>query len=220
MTKRKTRSGHYTPTKGLFAGRTFPSLFAYRNAHAKAKGFGSYHEERRAFRSVSTRRQLEKLPRLVQVKRSDSLEVLGIMRRDGLNLETAIRIFKKENPGNPISPNAVVKYVGRGLEKRSGRWVAKRYDRIMRPMMVPTRHGVIEIEVRDSRSASKIANYWNGIRDFLATGDAGQLRRSRNEYVQSGKVQYRFLTDPEAIEQLADFGEFRFESIYQELSSS
>ena len=162
---------------------------------------------------------LKNSPRLIQAKRSDSLEVLGIMRRDGLNLETAIRIFKKENPGNPISPNAVVKYVGRGLEKRGGRWAAKRYDRIMRPMMIPTSHGVIEKEVRDSRSASKIANRWNEIRDFLATGDASQLRRSGNEYVQSGKVRYRLLTDPETIEKLADFGEFRFESIYQELSS-
>ena len=141
------------------------------------------------------------------------------MRRGGLNLNSAIRIFKKENPTNPISPSAVVKYVGRGLEKRNERWVARGHDRIMRPMMMPTRHGVIEIEVRDSRSASKIANYWNEVRDFLETGDARQLRAFQSQYVQSGKLQYRFLTDPETIEQLADFGEFRFESIYQELSS-
>ena len=217
---RKKISNYYTPTRGRFAGRNFKSKHECRNAMARAKGYRNYYEERKAYKPIPSRKRLEAQSRVIQQKRADSFEVLSIMRRSGINLRPAIRIFNKENPGTPITARTAKKYVKPGLKKKSGKWVTKRYDRLMRLMQMPTKTGVIEIEVRDSRSATKIAHYWNAVRHFLITGETDQLKQFRFEYVTSGKIQYRFITDPETILRLADFGEFRFDSIYEEITAS
>jgi hypothetical protein len=220
MAKKKIKTKGYTPTRGRFAGRTFKSRHIYRNEMARVKGFRNYYEERIAYKPLPSRKRIESQSRVVQQKRADAFEVLSIMRRSGVNLRPAIRIFNKENPGTPITARTVKKYVKPSLKKKSGKWVTKRYDRLMRLMQMPTKTGVIEIEVRDSRSATKIAHYWNAVRHFLITGETDQLKQFRYEYITSGKLQYRFITDPETLLRLADFGEFRFESIYQEISMS
>lgn len=38
--------GRYTPSRGVLAGRTFPSYYAYQSARAQALGFASYRSER------------------------------------------------------------------------------------------------------------------------------------------------------------------------------
>lgn len=173
-----------------------------------------------AYKPVTSRKTLKAQTSVVRQKRDDAFEVLSIMRRTDLNLSQAIRIFNKENPGTPITARTVKKYVEPGLKKKSGKWITKKYDRLMRLMRMPTKKGAIWIEVRDSRSATKIAHYWNAVQHFLDTGETNQLKRFHHEYIQSGKLQYRFITDPEQILRFADFGEFRFESIYQEFSAS
>ena len=218
MTRKKIIN-YYTPTRGRFAGRAFISRHAYRNEMARAKGYRNYYEERKAYKPITSRQKLEVHSRVIQQKRADAFEVLSIMRRSETNLRPAIRIFNRENPSTPIIARTVTKYIEPSLRKKGGKWIAKEYDRLMRLMRMPTKTGVIEIEVRDSRSATKIANYWNAVREYLRTGETHQLKRFQHEYIQSGKIQYRFVTDPETLEWLADFGEFRFESIYEELSS-
>ncbi len=219
MTRKKIIN-YYTPTRGRFAGRAFISRHAYRNEMARAKGYRNYYEERKAYKPITSRQKLEVHSRVIQQKRADAFEVLSIMRRSGINLRPAIRIFNKENQGTPITARTVKKYVEPGLKKKSGKWITKKYDRLMRLMRMPTKKGAIWIEVRDSRSATKIAHYWSAVQHFLDTGETNQLKRFHHEYIQSGKLQYRFITDPEQILRFADFGEFRFESIYQEVSAS
>ncbi len=209
----------YTPSRGLFAGKSFKSKHAYRNELARTKGFKNYYEERYAYKPVTSRIKLEAQSRITQQKRADAFEVLSIMRRSDSNLSPAVRLFNRDNPGTPISTRTVQKYIEPALKKENRKWVAKKYDRLMRLMRFPTKDGIIEIEIRDSRSATKLGNYWNAVREYLATGNTQQLKQFRHEYIRAGRIQYRFITDPESIEELADFGEFRFESIYEELST-
>lgn len=39
--------GAYTPSRGILAGRSFPTYFAYQQARSQALGFSSYSAERR-----------------------------------------------------------------------------------------------------------------------------------------------------------------------------
>jgi len=210
----------YSPSRGTLTGRVFKSKHEYRNALSRSKGYRNYYEERKAYRPVTSQKVLEAQSRIVQQKRADAFEVLSIMRRTGSHLRPAIRQFNRENPGTPITARTVKKYIQPALKKQNRKWVSKDRDRLVRVMRFLTKHGVDYIEVRDSRSASLIAHYWNAVLRFLLTGETDQLRQFRNRYVQSGKLQYRFITDPELILSFAEFGELRFETIYQEISAS
>jgi hypothetical protein len=207
----------YAPSRGAFAGRTFPSKHAYREALARSKGYASSRAQRTKYRPANSRASLDALPRVSQQKRADALEVLAIMRREGKSLSPAIRTFTAQNPSAPISPEAVKKYVRPALTTEGRKIHAKPYDRLMRLMRTPTKAGATEIEVHDSRSAARIARYWNAVGEWLRTGDSRQLRRFVGKHVQSGRIKYPLLTDLELLERLAEFGEFRFESIYEEL---
>lgn len=213
-------SKKYTPTRGKFAGQTFKCKHTYRNALARSKGFKNYYEERKSYKAVTSRAILETQTRVVQQKRADAFEVLGIMRRTGLNLRPAIRMFNRENPGTRITARTAKKYIQPALKKKRGKWVSKERDRLVRVMRFLTKEGVVLLEVRDSRSASLIAHYWNAVHEYLTTGSTSQLSQFQNKYVTSRRIQYRFITDPEVLSQLWDYGELRFETIYQEISAS
>ena len=81
----------YTPTRGRFAGRSFKSRHVYRNAMARAKGYKNYYQERVAYKPLPSRKRIESQSRVIQQKRADAFEVLGIMRRTGSNMRPAIR---------------------------------------------------------------------------------------------------------------------------------
>ena len=220
MVAAKTNSGSYTPTRGQFSGRTFRSKHGYRNALARDKGFRNEYARRIAYESVSSRKSLEELPLVSRYKREDALQVLSIMRRQDKSLSASIREFNASNPSTRISSKTVKKYVKPALQREGGRLRPTGYDRLLRIMRFPTHHGTIDLEVRDSRSASRIASYMNAVKTYLHTGDDSQLRMFRGKYIRSNRLQYRFITNTDTLDRLAEFGEFRFESIYEELSAS
>lgn len=209
------KSSHYSPTRGRFKGRKFPSKGAYRNALARAKGFKSEHVRRRSRVRVSSQKDIERLSVISREKRNDSLEVLSLMRRGKLSLAKAIKGFNQENPSQKISSDTVIKYMQQALAKKGGRWQAKRYDRLLRLMRIPTTEGAQLIEVHDSRTASRLGQYHSALGEYLATGDESILLPFRGKEIVSRRQRYRLITDPELIEQLADVGELQFESIYE-----
>ena len=79
---RRTRRSIYIPSRGRFKGRSFPSKHAYRNALAKAKGFRSDYARRTVYKRISSTRGLNALSPKSRQKRSDALNVVGIMRRN------------------------------------------------------------------------------------------------------------------------------------------
>ncbi len=214
-----TRANPWTPRRGQFAGRTFHTEREYHNALAQAKGFRNWDEQRARTVPTSSRRALDALRPASRAKRDQALDVLSLMRRYDLDLTAAVRAHNRANPPERISREAARKYVGSALTERKGKLVAKPYDRLLRVMWFPTPQGLIPLEVRDSRSASRLAEYDNAVKTFLATGDDRALRRFRGKAIRSGKRSYPFITDPHVLERLAYAGELRFDSIYEQFDA-
>ena len=84
-------------------------------------------------------------------------------------------------------------------------------------MRVPTLYGLDDIEIKHSKTATRLAKYENAVRTYLYTGDESLLRAFRGKYFRSNRIQYRFITDTEILDKLADFDELSFESIYTQL---
>ncbi len=213
LKKKSTRK--YTPSRGRFAGRTFSSRNEYQNTMARAKGYRNAYARRTVYVGVGSREKLEAMLSTARYKREDTLRVLGIMRQNDLGLTAGVFQFNLRNPSDRISSTTVKKYAGPALQKRGNKIVAKKYDRLLRIMNFPTPKGVIELEVRDSRSASRLGSYMNAIKKALQTGDTSHLQYFRGKYIRSNKLQYRFITDLETLEMLAEFDEFEFETLYE-----
>jgi len=176
----------------------------------------------RAARAIRSRKDLDRLSQGEREKWSDAIEVLNLMRREGLSRATAVRQYKADNPGSRVTERGLSKYAGDALykNKRTRRWAARKSDKLLRPMDFPTRRGVETPEVRDSRIASQIGAYWNAVKVYLGTGDKSGLRKFRGKTITVGETTYRFITGPKALEQLAEFGFLEMDSIYEHSSGS
>lgn len=87
---------------------------------------------------------------------------------------------------------------------------------LVRPMLVPTVDGLMTLDVRDSRTASRIGAYHNAVKIYLDTGNDRALRRfsGRRGGVTVGKRFYPFITDTSILDRLADAGELGFDDLY------
>lgn len=140
--------------------------------------------------------------------RRRSLDAISRMRRDNLSLTAAAR-----RAGTTLE--TVVRHAGRALERKGARWTVKPYDRYTRQMeFLDERGRKVSREVRDSRSASRIADYWKAVDRFLKTGDESLLKGFRGMSFTSRGTSYPFLTDPDVLERAALVGQVTFENLY------
>ena len=131
------------------------------------------------------------------------------MRAEGLSLRQASREYG-------IDARTVVRLGGTALRKASnGRYKAKASDRLLRVMIIPTREGTREVATRDSREASRIAEYSNAVQKYLQTGNDAALRKLRRKTVTdaSGK-RIRLITNLAELDRLGSAGVLSFESLY------
>ncbi|MFN8675491.1 MAG: hypothetical protein U0Z70_03845 [Thermomicrobiales bacterium] len=199
-----TRAKPYTPRSGVVAGQTFTSERQYRNALARAKGFRSWSDQQQA-RSRSPGARLRPAERDAQLRAFDAL---AKMRKSGLSLSAAAK-----EAGTTV--NTVKRHAGSALKKApSGRFTPTPYDRIGRPLPVPTPDGPIWLTIRDSRSASKLGAYWSAVRHYLNTGDSRRLRAFRGRGVTINKRFYPFITDTRLLDPFADAGLLDFDDLY------
>ena len=130
------------------------------------------------------------------------------MRREGLSLGRAAR-----EAGTTAA--AVKRHAGPALAKTAGgRYRATATDRLTRPMLVPTPAGPVALDVRDSRSASRLGAYWAAVRRYLDTGDTSGLRTFRGKGIRLNKRFHPFVTDTDQLDPLADAGELAFDDLY------
>ena len=203
-----TKSRPYTPKKGAVAGQTFISERQYRNALARLKGFRSWHEQQRVRRAVQTAAGFERLRTTEQEAYQRALEALALMRRERMSQTRATKEVG-------TTPNTVRRYVGSAIRKEpTGRWVAKRSDRLFRRMRFPTPRGLISLDVTDSRTVSRIARYSAAVHQYRKTGKTDALREFRGKAIRVGKVAHPFLTNPRTLDRLAQAGEVAFEDLY------
>jgi len=198
-----TKARPWTPSPGQFAGRTFTTEREYRDALAKAKGHRNWYEQQRAPKKA-TRKVFGGLRPSEKQSRARALDALAYMRTRDMSLTAAAREAH-------TTPNTVMKWTGTELAaKRGGRRVVTKADRLMRTMRVVSTDGVVEVEVRGSRQATRIAQHMNAVKVFLDTGDDEALRRLRGVKVAGHLLE----TDPDKIEELARVHELSFEDIY------
>jgi len=204
-----TRRNPYTPKSGTAAGITFTSERQYRNALARDKGFSSWSQQQKQTKKVRGAEDVGKLRPAEREARGRALHALSKMRSDGLSLSEAAK-----QTGTTV--NAIKRHAGTALEQTTGgRYRAKTSDRLVRSVRFPTETGSIGLDVKDSRSASRIAFYWNAVKKYMESGDASGLRRFRGKVVRVNKRGHPFITDTKILDRLADAGELGFDDLYE-----
>lgn len=137
-----------------------------------------------------------------QDARHRALDALARMRH-GQTLTTAAR-----DAGT--TPATVRRYAEPGLTRTGRRWAATPSDRLYRRMTVLSVDGRVEVDVRSSAQASRVAAHYNAIDHYLRTGDTRPLRR----FAQTTVGGVRLQTDLDAIERQARAGELSIDDIY------
>ena len=198
-----TKAHLWTPSRGQFAGRTFTTEREYRDALAKTKGHRNWYEQQRVPKKA-TRKVFSGLRPSEKQSRARALDAVAYMRTRDMSLTAAAREAH-------TTPNTVMKWTGTELaEKRGGRRIVTKADRLMRTMRIVTAEGVIDVDVRGSRQATRVGQYMNAVKTFLDTGDDEALSR-----FQGVKIAGHLLaTDPGEVEEVARVHELRFEDIY------
>jgi hypothetical protein len=135
---------------------------------------------------------------------NESLSVLSLMRREGLSLKEAARRLD-------VPQRTVLRYVRDGLRRSvTGNYFARPSDNIRRRLKFLSDRGMISITVTDSRDATLVSKYMTAVKRYLLTGRESFLAPFRRKRLGP----YRFVTDPEALDMLADAGELEFDSLY------
>lgn len=128
----------------------------------------------------------------------DAFAALALMRREGLPASQAVEV-------EVTTIANLEKYVGSALNRRGRDYVAKPSDDLLRPpMRFLDAKGVRWIDVRGSKAASLIGEYWNAV-DAALNGKPKDLKKFENRLLTGTKL--KFLTSPKAIQHLKDAGE-------------
>jgi len=207
-----TRANPYTPRRGSHAGITFTSERQYRNALARDKGFRSWDAQRAAAKPARSVAALAAMRPSEREAARRALDALTRMRGEGVSLTQAA-----SRSGTTVA--AVKRYAGPALEKQpGGRFTAKPFDRLSARLLFLTPTGRVPLDVKDSRSRSKIASHQAAVDRYLRTGDDRALRRFRGKGVTVAKRFYPFLTDSAALDRLQGAGEVSFEDLYADVA--
>jgi hypothetical protein len=129
--------------------------------------------------------------------------------RAGASLRQASRKFD-------LDPRKVSRLARPALRKlRNGRWAAKTDDRLLRVLVIPTRKGLYEVGMRDSRQATRLAKYWTAVDRYRDTGDASALQEFRGKHIIDARgKRVRLLTNLGKLDRLGSAGVLSFESLY------
>jgi hypothetical protein len=113
------------------------------------------------------------------------------------------------------TPRTMQKYARAAIRKREGAYHALPADQMRRPMRVLTEHGVTVADLRSSRTASRLSQYWGAVDHYLRTGDRKRLRPFEGKRLRASGHLFEFITDPDLLARLAEVGEVRFEDLYE-----
>lgn len=135
--------------------------------------------------------------------------VIRKMRSEGISLTRAAKEYG-------IDRKRVIELGGSALRKqKNGRYKPRSFDRMLRVLTIPYAGGPKEIAVRDSRTASRLAEYSNAVDKFALRGDRSGLSEFRNLRLKDAEGKpIKLLTDVKELGQLRDAGLLSFESLY------
>jgi hypothetical protein len=151
--------------------------------------------------NVKRRRTLSEIG---STPRERALAVLALTRREGLSLRAASDLARTD-------PRTVRRHAGQAFRKRGSRWAPTPYDRIPREMTAVTPVGQVPVTVRDSRTASLLAEHANAVAKYIEEGDEEPLGRLRRRVVRIRGQPVVLETDPARLDRLAAGHELHFE---------
>lgn len=137
------------------------------------------------------------------------IEAISKMRNSKVSLTQAAREAR-------VSPRTVTKYGKSALRKsKSGKYVVKKNDNLLRILSIPTADGPQSIAVRGSKQASLLGEYWNAVHRYLQTGNTSTLKEFHGQKITDASgLEIPLLVDPDALNRLGSAGVLSFESIY------
>lgn len=152
-------------------------------------------------------------PKRRQESQLKSARVLTTMRTENASLSRASR-------EEGVSPATVLRHAKSALRKTAqGRYKARKSDRLLRLLVIPTPEGLAEIATLNSRAATTVGEYWNVVNAFLETGEDTDLARFHGvSIVDANGNAVPLLTDPTELERLGSAGILSFQSIYARAS--
>ena len=142
--------------------------------------------------------------RIDPAARERSLDALALARREGLSLSRASRLTR-------TTPRTVLRHAPSGFRKDGRRYRPTPFDRIPREMTLLTDRGPIDVTVRDSRTASALAEHANAVRLYRDAGDDWGLRGLRRRAIQVHGRRIELPTDPLELDRLIAGGELHYE---------
>lgn len=163
---------------------------------------------KRKFDSPQTLEEFFAMPERDQKFWSDVGQIVTEVR-EGTTFSKSARKFGRD-------PRKVRDLARPALRKlRNGRWGVKLHDRLLRVLPIPTRKGLREIGLNDSRQATVVGGYWNAVERYQTTGDATALRAFRGKsIIDANGKRIRLLTDLRELDRLGSAGVLSFESLY------
>ena len=166
----------------------------------------SSQPKRKALRTTS---QYLATPSRERKSLTNTAHVLSTMRTEGVSLRRAAQ-------EHAISPQTVLRHAGPALRKTpSGKYKARASDKLLRVLITPQPGGLMEVVIRDSRSATILAEHSNAVQNFLQTGDGSELESFDGQYIIDAEGNRIYLlTDLDELERLGAAGVLSFESLY------
>jgi hypothetical protein len=156
-----------------------------------------------------TQKQYSAMSEEAQDKWNRIAHVVAKMRSEGVSLSKAAKEFA-------VDSRNVVDLAKAALRKQNnGRYVAKKADKLLRVLVVPSPDGLKEVVVRDSETASKIAQYSDAVQKYLRTGDTARLTKfKRLKLKDANGKRISLLVDVVELNRLGSAGVLTFESLY------
>lgn len=128
-------------------------------------------------------------------QRERSLDVLSKVRK-GKSLTEASKELH-------TTPKTVIRNTN-AFSKVNGKWVAKTQDRISRVMSIYENGKQEWVEVKDSRTASKIGKYNSAVNQFLITGNEEVLKPFKKPFKDAQGKTHKFEIDPDKLYAIAE----------------
>jgi len=182
-----------------------PSKRATRQKPDKSRAFT---RSRRGSRPPKTADELFAGSRKFQDQWNRVVQVPAEMRAHNLSLPQAARQFG-------LSSKTVLRLARSAFRKSGKQYKARPTDRLLRVLQIPSKRGMREIALKDSREASFVGEYWSAVEKLLARGDSSALRKLRRKSVKdaTGK-RVRLLFAVDELKRQASAGVLHFESLY------
>jgi hypothetical protein len=207
MASKRNRKFRIKRTKSSRQKRT--SKNSLRKIRVKTRVLGRRKIKIRRERVPTTARQYFSRSKQFQEAWDSVGQVISKMRSGRISLRKASKEIG-------VDPSEVIKLGRSAIRKqKSGKYAARKTDRLLRILSVLTPEGRREIAVRGSHQASLLGKYWASVQRYLQTGDDSALRKFKGKKITdaSGK-RHPLITDLRQLDTLGSAGVLSFESLY------